>query len=66
MQCRECERYEKHEIHVGRIEGEAHIQGRTAEADRASGLWISIVRRLKDHQAVDHDPRVVYDGKLVA
>src|ERR1700731_4660246 len=60
MQCRECERYEKHQIHAGRIEGEARIQGRQAEADRASDLWISIVQRLKDHQAVDHDPGGVY------
>lgn len=66
MQCKECERYEKHQIHVGRIEGEARIQRRTGEADDASDLWISIVQRLKEHQAADHDPAVVYEGRLVA
>ena len=68
MQCKECERYEKHQIRAGRFEGETIIQGRIAEANHASDLRDSIIRRLKDHQTVDHDhnPGVVYEGKLVA
>lgn len=66
MQCKECERYEKHQIHVGRIERTFLINENVTDADRAGLLVDLIVGRLKDHQALEHIPGVIYEGQLAA
>lgn len=38
------------------------FEGNLADRERAKVLSIVILDRLKDHQAVDHEPGIAYEG----
>lgn len=60
--CKECERFERHQIHVDGLGTRYLLGGNLADRERATVLSIVILNRLKDHQAIDHEPGVAYEG----